>query len=168
MGLSSPSGWLPESPPPAKEAARESHYAVLGLRENASPKAVRRAYRKLKRTRTGKADEGRRRIEEAYEALADVHPAARASRCAAGADSVRVEREAREPAVGRRRQTLPYAALPPAAWLLVAFWPLLGSLRRRLGVRALPRGRGGPVLVGGAVPPPFSVPPSSSCSSHRS
>jgi uncharacterized protein (TIGR03663 family) len=146
MGLSSPSGWLPESPSPAKEEARESYYAVLGLRENASPKAVRRAFRKLKRTRTGRTDEGRRRIEEAYEALTDVRSAARVLICDAAADSA--EGEAREPAAGWRRQTLTYAALLPTAWLLVAFWPLLGSLRRRLGLRAFPRAGDILVLIG--------------------
>lgn len=148
MGLSSPSGWLPESHPAAKEEARGSYYAVLGLRENASPKAVRRAYRKLKRTRSGRMDEGRRRIEEAYEALTDVRLAARAPRRDAGAGSVGAEGEAREPTAGWRRQTLTYAALLPTAWLLVAFWPLLGSLRRRLGLRAFPRAGDILVLIG--------------------
>jgi uncharacterized protein (TIGR03663 family) len=145
MGISSPSGWLPESPPQAKEAAAESHYTVLGVRENASPKAIRRAYRKLARTRAGKTDEGRRRFEEAYEALAGVRSPARPSTPDAGGDSVRVEAESQEPTVSLRRQILTYAALLPTAWLLVAFWPLLGSLRRRLGLRAFPRA--GDILV---------------------
>jgi uncharacterized protein (TIGR03663 family) len=145
MGISSPSGWLPEGPPQAKEAAAESHYAVLGARENASPKAIRRAFRKLTRSRAGKTDEGRRRIEEAYEALAGARLAARVSKWDAGADGAGPEGENQARTVSLRRQALTYAALLPTAWLLVALWPLLGSLRRRLGLRAFPRA--GDVLV---------------------
>ena len=107
----------------------KSHYAVLGLSEDASAKAIRRAYKRLSKERKG-ADG--RRISLAFEALSN----------AGKRQAIEREPAPEGPSAGETgslRRTAIYAALLPTAPLLLAFWPLIGSLRRRLRLDVFPR-----------------------------
>jgi uncharacterized protein (TIGR03663 family) len=116
------------APDSAPRGEVESHYAVLGLPEDASTKAIRRAYKRLSKQRRG-ADA--RRIALAFEALSN----------AGKRQAIEREPAPRGPSAGEAgslRRAAVYAALLPATPILLACWPLIGSLRRRLRLAIFP------------------------------
>lgn len=124
-----------------------SHYALLGLPEDASVKAIRRAYRRLAKEHRG---EGGRPIERAFKVLSDAGKRQSYDRrLARSRDAAEAPAPATRtgPSGGLRRIGV-HAALLPAAPLLLAFWPLLGLLRRRLRLEAFPRAGHLMMLVG--------------------
>jgi len=131
-------GWLPEEPENEGEAP-QSHYDVLGLAKDASAREIRHAYTRL--TKGGESREGPQRIEHAFKTLSDSWKRQAYDRFMARSprDDVATDATEEPAAPGLWKRLLVQAALLPTAWLLVAFWPLLSSLRRRLRLIAFPR-----------------------------
>jgi len=111
----------------------KSHYAVLGVPEDASTKAIRRAHKRLSKQRKG-VDAGR--VALAFDVLSNAGKRQSYDReLARIADTDTVESP---PTYGLRRAAV-HAALLPATPLLLAGWPLIGSFRRRLRLNVFPR-----------------------------
>jgi uncharacterized protein (TIGR03663 family) len=111
----------------------KSLYAVLGVSEDAPAKGIRRAYKRL--SKENKAVDARR-IAIAFEVLSN--PGRRQSY---DRDLARAANKATPapPQVSGLRRAAVHAALLPATPLLLALWPLLGSLRRRFRLDVFPR-----------------------------
>ena len=138
------SGWLP--PRPQDDGSEEiSNYAILGLPEGASVKTVRRAYKRLSRSNPHAPETVR--LRAAYASLCVT--ASRADE----PETPAVERET----PGALRHLLVTAALLPTALLIVAFWPLLGTMRRRLGIESFPRAGNLLMLIGCLSLPLFAA-----------
>ncbi len=116
-----------------EEESAKSHYAVLGVRENASSKAVRRAYKRISKERKGAAPGN---IDQAFDVLS--HPAKRQIYDRQLARAARQDDAQAHQANGLGRLSV-RAALLVFAPLLVALWPLIGSIRQRLRLQAFPR-----------------------------
>jgi uncharacterized protein (TIGR03663 family) len=114
-----------------------SLYDLLGVPENASPKTVRRAY---KRWAKNGSNSDPRSITMAFHVLSD--PAERDAYDRQRERTVRSEDEifaGTEPSTKDNLRRLAVgAALLVFAPLLLAFWPLIGSLRRRLKLEVFP------------------------------
>ena len=122
---------------PDGEAEREgarSHYTLLGVPEDASAKAIRRAYRRLSRQRNGADARG---IALAFDVLSNARKRQSYDRELARAANANAAAAA--PLANGLRRAAVYAALLPAAPLLLALWPLVGSIRRRLRLEVFPR-----------------------------
>ncbi len=131
----------------APESAEPSHYELLGLPETASVKVIRRAYRRLAK---GQRGEGARSIEQAFAALSDAGKRQSYDRRLAQTRAVAEQPVVPAPSglAAQLRRVAVHAALLPATPALVAFWPLLGSLRRRLRLEVFPRAGHLMMLVG--------------------
>ncbi len=127
------------TPDPLAESATQdgspNHYEMLGLADDASVKDIRRAYRQL-----SKGTRGETGIKQAFAVLSDAHKRQDYNRRLAKM-RMAVGRPA-TPSTARVLQWRRFAvrasflvATPP----LLAFWPLLGSLRRRLRLDVFPR-----------------------------
>lgn len=136
--LSEPSsGWLPDEAP-ANEGPK-SYYEVLGVPQGASSKSIRRAYRRLSGEHTGDS----RRIGLAFDVLSNVLKRQAYDR------ELAHQADVEEPArASLRRRIAIHAVLLPAAPLLLALWPFVGSLRRRLRLEVFPRAGHLMMLVG--------------------
>ena len=148
MGLRWSRQWLLGQPSSRDGGTPESNYAVLGVPEGARHRDVRRAYRRLLARHKKPSRTETRRIEGAYRALSG--PRARTTEEAAAPPAL-PETQPPEPAVGDvplRRSLFAWALLLPAAWLIAGLWPLLGGLRRRLGLHAFPRAGHPLALIG--------------------
>ncbi|MDI6858414.1 MAG: TIGR03663 family protein [Dehalococcoidia bacterium] len=151
-------GWrpvlLPRQSPPQGSGPTESPYAVLGVPEGARHRDVRRAYRRLLAGRKKPSKAETRRIEKAYRALSGPRPQA------VGEGAVPPARpQTQPPGPEQPAKALPsslpaWALLLPVAWLIVALWPLLGGLRRRLGLHVFPRA-GHPLALMGCLSLPL-------------
>ena len=147
MGLSSLSGWFPEISQGEKKTATDTPHAILGVGEHASMKTVRRAYKKL--ARAHRNDEERRHIEEAYRTLSSAR--------SQDAPSEHDIAEAPGAPASWQQRVLTYGALVLTSWLIVVFWPIVRSLRQRLGLRVFPRAGDILVLIGCLSLPLFAA-----------
>ena len=122
-------------PEPERE---KSLYAVLDVAEGASIKAIRRAYKGLSKQR---AATDWKRIALAFEVLSDAGRRQSYDRELARATTAEAEAPPTAPAnrSADLRRVAVYTAFVPATPLLLAFWPLIGSLRRRLRLDSFPR-----------------------------
>ena len=146
--LSEPApGWMPEAVP--RSEGSKSHYAVLGLPGDASAKAIRRAYKRLSK---GPARADAKRVALAFEILSNVATRQSYDRMLAQAHTADAEKTTgvSTSATARRhiRRLAVYAALLPVAPFVLAFWPFVGSLRRRLRLEVFPRAGHLMMLVG--------------------
>jgi uncharacterized protein (TIGR03663 family) len=147
MGVRPRRGWLPERAQPDEGRSPQSDYAVLGVAEGARHREVRRAYRRLLAGRKERTEREMRRIEEAYRALSGGRT--RRQEEATPSNVQEMQPAAQDAAEAAPWRTpVVYALLLPTAWLIAALWPLLGGLRRRLGLIGFPRAGHPLVLIG--------------------
>ena len=141
----------------ASESGQPSHYDLLGLADDASIKDIRRAYRRLAK---GQRGEGARGIEQAFAVLSDAGKRQSYNRRLAKMREAVGRPVAPAPPTGvapQLRRLAVYAAFLPATPLLLAFWPFLGSLRRRLRLEVFPRAGHLMMLVGCLTLPLFAA-----------
>ncbi|MGZ3715773.1 MAG: flippase activity-associated protein Agl23, partial [Ktedonobacterales bacterium] len=134
--LSDPSDRLSKAVPEA--TTEPDHYALLGLPQDASVKAIRRAYKRLAKEHRR---DGTQSIDQAFAVLSDAGKRRSYDRRLARSQDVEESVSIHE-STGLRaqvRQIAVYAALLPSAVVLLPFWPLLGSLRRRWRLEVFPR-----------------------------
>ncbi|MGA2285998.1 MAG: flippase activity-associated protein Agl23 [Dehalococcoidia bacterium] len=138
------------------ESSQPSHYELLGLADDASVKDIRRAYRRLAK---GQRGDGARGIEQAFTVLSDAGKRQSYNRRLAKMRAAVGRPDASAPTgvVPQLRRAAVHAAFLPATPVLLAFWPLLRPLRRRLRLDVFPRAGHLIMLVGCLTLPLFAA-----------